>query len=81
MELESETITLDVQLEAQDLQELHGFGRTHYTPIKYRLLIKAKNNKFLIINKPISYLKEISNINSKKKLKAMKYKMDSIYSN
>jgi ATPase subunit of ABC transporter with duplicated ATPase domains len=35
--------------------------------------MEAKNNELLILDEPTNYMKEVSNINSKKWLEAMKF--------
>jgi ATPase subunit of ABC transporter with duplicated ATPase domains len=49
--------------------------------MRYGLLIKSKNDELLIFDEPTNYLKSIYDIDSKKWLETMKYKMDFMYTN
>jgi len=81
MELKPEATTLDVQLEAQEVQELCRFGRTRHAPMKYRHLMEDKNDEYLILDELTNYIKTISNIGFKKFLTVMKFEMDFMYTN
>jgi hypothetical protein len=52
-----------------------------YTPMRYELFMKAENDKFLILDEFTNYMELIFAIKSKKWLKAMKSKMDYMYTN
>ena len=54
---------------------------TWHATIRYELLMKFGNNKLLILDKHINYMKPISDIKFKKWLENMKSEMDSIYTN
>jgi hypothetical protein len=49
LELELNAITFDVQLKAQETKELHRSSRTCHAPMRYGHLMKAKNDKLLIL--------------------------------
>lgn len=48
--------------------------------MRYELL-ESWNDELLILDEPINYMKPISDIDSRKWLKAMKSEMDSMYTN
>ena len=50
IELEPEVITLDVQYEGQNTDELCKSSRTHHARIRYRLLMEVENDELLILN-------------------------------
>jgi len=60
----SEVITLDIQLEAQETQELCWFGKTCDVLLRYGLLKEVENDELLIFNEPTNYIESISNIDS-----------------
>jgi hypothetical protein len=43
--------------------------------------MEADDDELLILDEPINYMEAISNIYSEKWLEAMKFKMDSMYTN
>jgi hypothetical protein len=81
MELELGVITFDVQYETKKTQELCRSGRTCYAPLRYQLLMEADDEKLLILKEPINYVEAICNIDSEKRLEAMKSEIDFLYTN
>jgi hypothetical protein len=55
-------ITFDVQLKAQETKELHRSSRTHHAPIRYGLLMKAKNDKLLILYELTNYMEKVDTL-------------------
>jgi hypothetical protein len=49
--------------------------------MRYELFMKAENDELLMLDESTNYMEPISDIDSKKWLKAIKSEMDSIYTN
>lgn len=61
-------------------QELRRFG-TRHASLRYQLSMEVDDDKLLILKKPANYVEAICNIDYEKWLKAMKSKIDYMYTN
>jgi len=62
LELELNAITFDVQLKAQETKELHRSSRTCHAPMRYGHLMKAKNDKLLILCELTNYMEKVDTL-------------------